>query len=146
MIDTTMYYFYYLNISKLLTIFDMNSLVSYFARRNQLLTFYILNLFMDLEIYYLYLILQSLMHIGTSSSQAETEEHLLFIYIVFVPSSLLAFLFTMFLLRPLYHIDRAHVVHISNTYAFIFSCLSPRSIPSPLLPHCVFSIRSPVYC
>jgi hypothetical protein len=68
MIDTTMYYFYYLNISKLLTIFDMNSLVSYFARRNQLLTFYILNLFMDLEIYYLYLILQSLMLIGTSSS------------------------------------------------------------------------------
>jgi hypothetical protein len=146
MIDTTMYYFYYLNISKLLTIFDMNSLVSYFARRNQLLTFYILNFFMDLEIYYLYLILQSLMHIGTSSSQAETEEHLLSIYIVFVPSSLLAFLFTVFLLRPLYHIDRAHVVHISNTYAFIFSCLSPQSIPSPLLPHCVFSIRSPVYC
>jgi hypothetical protein len=61
MIDTTMYYFYYylnVQISKLLIIFGMNFLVSYFARRNQLLTFYILNLFMDLEIYYLYLILQ----------------------------------------------------------------------------------------
>jgi hypothetical protein len=61
MIDRTMYYlYYYLNvqISKFLIIFGMNYLVRYFARRNQLLTFYILNLFMDLEIYYLYLILQ----------------------------------------------------------------------------------------
>jgi hypothetical protein len=48
-----MYYlYYYLNvqISKFLIIFGINYLVRYFARRNQLLTFYILNLFMDLEI------------------------------------------------------------------------------------------------
>jgi cytochrome bd-type quinol oxidase subunit 2 len=62
------------------------------------------------------------MHIGTSSSQPETEEHMLSVYLVFVPSSLLAFLFSMFLLR---HRDRAHVVHISNTYAFIFYYLPP---------------------
>lgn len=49
--------------------------------------------------------------------------------------------------RPLGHRDQVTtVVHISNTSTFIFSCWSPRPVPSPLLHHRVFSIPSPVYC
>jgi hypothetical protein len=65
------------------------------------------------------------MHIGTSSSQPETEEHLLSIYLVFVPSSLLAFLLNMFLLRPLYHRDRRMLsISLTPMPSFFFLFIS----------------------
>jgi hypothetical protein len=53
------------------------------------------------------------MHIGTSPLKPETEEHLLSIYIVFVPSSLLAFLFNMFFV--LFTIKTGRMLSISLT-------------------------------